>query len=614
MSEIHSYMGLRGPALASVIGTVAGLAFFLFGYDQGDLAGILTIPSFRQQFPQTDTIGRPDDYNVANLQGLTVGIWNLGCFFSAILTIMIGDKLGRRKTMLMGLTFLAIGEIIQATSFSWAQFLVGRAIAGWGNGFNTATVPAWQAECTKAHRRGTLLMVTAGTFIAAGLAFSYWMDFAFAWLDPSSAAWRIPIAIQLIFLLTAALLLLVMPESPRWLILTGREEEALKVLSALNDLPKDSHDVRQEFLQIKDAVIEMSKGSFGSAFSMGDYRHVHRTCLAVMLQVFQQMTGINLVTQFLALLFIQQYDYTGWAARLLAAAVGTEFLMASAIPVIGIDRFWGRRSLMMFGASGMCISMAILSAMLWLSNTPGHIVSTVFIFVYCTFFSIGWQGMAWLYQVEIVPLRIRGPANAMSTAANWLVNYAVVQITPVAFHTIGYRTYIIFAVFNFVIVPVIYFFYPETGFRSLEEVDVIFYNANQQPKPWFNVRKIAANEPLWYNKGNTSGEAFNYEETEWHKKHLRFSDEVKTSEGETTTLRNDHNSPGSDSNHGKKLSEGSATSEDGILQHNPAPDAELDASGPWPNAGPIPPSDVAPGPHVPRLSASRDGRPAGLGY
>lgn len=392
MSEVHSYMGLRGPALASVIGTTAGLAFFLFGYDQGDLAGILTIPSFRRQFPQTDTIGRPDDYNFANLQGITVGIWNLGCFFSAILTIMIGDKLGRKRTMLMGLTFLAIGEIIQAASFNWPQFLVGRAIAGWGNGFNTATVPAWQAECTKAHRRGTLLMVTAGTFIAAGLAFSYWMDFAFSWLDPSSAAWRVPIAIQLIFLLVAAALLIVMPESPRWLILTGREEEALKVLSALNDLPKDSHDVRQEFLQIKDAVIEMSKGSFGSAFTMGDYRHVHRTCLAVLLQVFQQMTGINLITQFLALIFIQQYDYSGWVARLLAAAVGTEFLMASAIPVVGIDRFWGRRSLMMFGATGMSVSMVILSAMLWLQSTAGNIVSTVFIFVYCTFFSIGWQG------------------------------------------------------------------------------------------------------------------------------------------------------------------------------------------------------------------------------
>jgi len=245
MSEVTSYMGLRGPALSSVIGATAGLAFFLFGYDQGDLAGLLTVPSFRRQFPQADTIGFPDSAHVANLQGLTIGIWNLGCFFSAILTILIGDKIGRKKTMLMGLTFLAIGEIIQASSFSWSQFLVGRAVAGFGNGFNTATVPAWQAECTKVHRRGTLLMVTAGTFIAAGLSFSYWMDFAFAWLEPSSAAWRIPIAIQLIFLLIAALLLFLMPESPRWLILTGREKEALKVLSALNDKSMDSHEVRQ---------------------------------------------------------------------------------------------------------------------------------------------------------------------------------------------------------------------------------------------------------------------------------------------------------------------------------------------------------------------------------
>lgn len=620
MSEVTSYMGLRGPALSSVIGATAGLAFFLFGYDQGDLAGLLTVPSFRKQFPQADTIGFPESAHVANLQGLTVGIWNLGCFVSAILTIFLGDRIGRKKTMLMGLTFLAIGEIIQASSYSWSQFLVGRSIAGFGNGFNTATVPAWQAECTKVHRRGTLLMVTAGTFIAAGLSFSYWMDFAFAWLEPSSAAWRIPIAIQLIFLLVAALLLLVMPESPRWLILTGRENEALKVLSALNDKPIDSHDVRMEFLQIKDAVIEMSKGTFGSAFSMGDYRHVHRTCLAVLLQVFQQMTGINLITQFLALMFVQLYGYSGWVGRLLGAVVGTAFTMASVIPVVGIDRFWGRRSLMMFSAGGMSICMAILSAMLWLQSSSGNIVSTVFIFLYVSFFACGFQGIAWLLQVELVPLRIRGPANAMSTAANWLVNYAVIQIAPIAFHNIGYRTYIIFAVFNFVIVPIVYFFYPETGFRSLEEIDVIFYNASQQPKPWLNVVKIAADQPLWHNEKGSSEEAFNYEDTEWHKRHRQFSDEGKTSSGgsaDATTLRNPDSAYGGGSsfNQTKKLTDEGSGSEDGMMQVFPTPPpGQFDASGPWPNAAPVSRSEAAPGPYVPRMSSSRDGKPPSRGY
>lgn len=439
------YLGLRGPKLAAAIGVVAGACFFLFGYDQGDLAGILTVGSFRRQFPQTDTIGNPGNLHIATLQGITVAAWNIGCFVSAMVTIFWGDILGRKKTIFVGLTFFMIGEIIQASSYSFGQFIAGRVIAGFGNGFNTATVPAWQAECTKAHRRGTLLMISAGACIAAGLSFSYWMDFAFGWLE-SSAAWRGPIAIQLIFSLIVLGLMFFMPESPRWLILSGREDAALEVLSALNDQDRDHDDIHQEFLQIKDAVIEMSKGSFRDVFTMGDYRHLHRTILAFGLQVFQQMSGINLVTQYFALMLIQQFVYVDWVARLIAACAGTTLFLASFVAVVGIDRFWGRRSLMMFGATGMSACMVVLTIMVYLKTRSSEIAGTVFLFVYISFFAIGWQGMAWLYQVEIVPLRIRGPANAMSTGANWLINFVVVLIAPVAFNNIGWKTYIIFAV------------------------------------------------------------------------------------------------------------------------------------------------------------------------
>nr|OQO17772.1 hypothetical protein B0A51_14846 [Rachicladosporium sp. CCFEE 5018] len=644
-SEVTQYMGLRGPALSILIGVVAGLAFFLFGYDQGDFASILTVGAFRSQFPQLDTIGKPLSETVAAVQGITVGIWNLGCFVSAILTIFLGDRLGRKKTIFIGLLFLLIGEIIQCSSFSYAQLMVGRAIAGFGNGFTTATVPAWQAECTKAHRRGTLLMITAGAFIAAGLSFSYWMGFAFGWLDPNSAAWRAPIAIQVIFILLTMSLMIWLPESPRWLILTGREEEAINVLSALNDIPKDSEQVHQEFLQIKDAVLEMSKGGFNTVFQMGDYRHVHRTVLAVTLQIFQQSTGVNLVTQFLALMLLQLYGFNGWQARLIAAGAGTEYFLASIVPVIGIDRFWGRRSLMMFGASGMSISMVILTIMLKLDTTAAHGVGTAFLFVYCTFFAIGWQGMAWLYQVEVVPLRIRGPANAISTASNWVVNYAIVQIAPVAFHNIGYKTYIIFALTNAFIVPIIYFFYPETGFRSLEEIDVIFHTASTQPKPYLNVVRIAANEPLWYGKGGD--EQFVYSESEWHKKHVRFSDEIKTSDGGTTTLRDSPEEGGSsddgtrigtfDNSEKERDYRGSSRGSDTLGQHGQRPSAmtRVSSNGVSPlrpnssrtldgNSNTIPGfeggmgEEAAPSPVISRTSvdkyAARGVRSAGSGY
>ncbi|KAK5018839.1 sugar porter family MFS transporter [Cryomyces antarcticus] len=524
------YLGLRGSKLTFAIGLVAGITFLLFGYDQGDIGGLLTVSSFQRQFPQLDTLNNPGDSHIATIQGIVVATWNIGCFVSAIVTIWLGDVLGRRKTIFMGLAIMLIGEVIQASSYSLGQFIAGRFIAGFGNGFNTATVPAWVAECCKAHRKGTILMISAGASIAAGLALSYWMDFAFGFLDPSSAAWRVPIAIQLVLSLLALALVMVLPESPRWLILTGREDGALNVLGALSDLPSDDPEIYNEFMQIKDAVLELARGSFTDLFTMNEYRYLHRMILAYVVQIFQQISGINLVTQYLALIFLQQTNYSDWLARLLTACAGTEFFLASFIAVVGTDRFWGRRSLMLFGATGMSLSAVMLTVMLYLNTTAAHIVATVFFFVFITFFAIGWQGMAWLYQVEIVPLRIRGPANALSTSANWLFNFVVVLIAPVAFNNIGYRTYIILAATNAFIVPVVYFFYPETAYRSLEEVDVLFAAAADTKSPWLEVVRIARDEPLWYGR---DGEAyFDYEKSDWHQRLMRRSGEGSSSEEE----------------------------------------------------------------------------------
>lgn len=107
-----------------------------------------------------------------------------------------------------------------------------------------------------------------------------------------------------------------------------------------------------------------------------------------------------------------------------------------------------------------------------------------------------------------MPLKIRAPANGLSTSANWAFNFMVVMITPVCFSSIGYKTYIIFAVINAVIYPIVYFFYPETAYRSLEEIDTIF----RKTKGWFSVVSVAKNEPLRYGK---HGELLiDYEQTE----------------------------------------------------------------------------------------------------
>ena len=430
---------------------------------------------------------------------------------------------------MLGIGIIVIGELVQASSYSLGQFIAGRVIAGFGNGFNTATVPAWQAECSKAHRRGTVLMITAGAWLAAGLAFSYWMTFAFGWISDNSSAWRVPIAIQLVFAIGTIALYYFLPDSPRWLVLTGREDAALKTLSALNDVAPSDPDIHDEFLAIKDAVIQMASGTFTMLFSNDENRYLHRMILAYLIQVFQQLSGINIITQYFAMMFVLRTEFTGWVARLLAACASTTFLVASLVAVVGIDRFWGRRWLMIFGASGMCVSMVILTVMSYINNHGAHIAQAVFIFAYVCFFAMGWQAMSWLYSVEITPLRIRGPANALSTSANWVFNFVMVLISPIGFYNIGYKVYIIFAVTNFAIIPVIYFFYPETAYRCLEEVDVIFHAAALSPNPWLSVVKIAKDEPLWYGK---DGEAkFDYEQSEWHRQYVEKGEKLSSSSG-----------------------------------------------------------------------------------
>lgn len=278
----------------------------------------------------------------------------------------------------------------------------------------------------------------------------------------------------------------------------------MSVIAALADVPSSDPVIALEFSMIKSSVLEGKQHGWADLFTMGPERQFHRVVLGYMNQVFQQITGINLITYYAATIYEEYVGLGGTTARILAAANGTEYFLASWIAVYTIERF-GRRQLMLFGAAGMSGSMALLAGMNYMSSTslggsaPG-IVSAVLLFVFNTFFAVGWLGMAWLYPAEIVPLRVRAPANGLSTSANWAFNFMVVMITPVAFASIGYRTYAIFAVVNACIVPVVYFLYPETAYRSLEEIDVIFRKTTAGWRGWLDVVRTAREEPLRYGK------------------------------------------------------------------------------------------------------------------
>ncbi|KXN83736.1 Sugar transporter STL1 [Leucoagaricus sp. SymC.cos] len=481
--ELHN-VSLRGRNLTWAIAFVTGAGFTLFGYDQGVMSALLTANQFEKTFPQV----KIDDLhkNHATLQSLLVAIYELGCLSGALSNLWVGDKLGRRRTIILGGVIMIIGAILQTTSYSYAQMLVARVITGIGNGLNTSTVPSYHAECSPAAKRGALIMIE-GSLITFGIMVSWWIDFALFWAKASSAQWRVPIALQIVLALIMIIFINFLPESPRWLLKAGQSAQAMAVISALEDKPVADANLQQTFHAIKEAV-ELEEGvpmdqdgkrkhsgkaSLKELFSSGRNQNFRRVALGVVIQCFQQISGINIITYYATVLF-ERLGISDVKSRIIAACNGTEYFLASFVAIALIDRV-GRRKLMLFGSFGQTITMVLLAILGSLeNNSAAAIVSAVLLFVFNSFFAVGWLGMTWLYPAEIVGLRMRGPANALSTASNWTFNFIVVMVTGPSFEDISWRTYIVFASLNAFIIPCIYLFFPETAGRSLEDMDVIF--------------------------------------------------------------------------------------------------------------------------------------------
>jgi len=462
---------LRGRKLTAAVAFVAGTGFTLFGYDQGVMSSLLTGNQFEASFPEVIVEASHPDH--ATLQSFTIAIYEVGCLFGALSNLWVGDKLGRRRTIVVGGSIMIAGAILQTTAFSFPHLIVARIVTGYGNGLITSTVPTYHAELSPSAKRGRMIMME-GTLIVVGVTIAYLVDLALFFVNWSSAQWRVPIALQLVFEIIMVTCIGFLPESPRWLVKRGRNAEAMAVISAMEDKPPIDPEVQRTYYGIREAVAveTSSQGSLRELTTGGRSQNFRRTAIAITCQMMQQLTGINLVT-FYATIVFQRLGLSDVNARITSVANGAEYVLASIAAYYTID-YVGRRQLMLIGAIGQCIVMLLLAVLGYINNTPAQIVSVVLLFGFNTFFAFGWLGLAWLYCAEIAGLRTRAPTNALSTASNWTFNFVVVILVGPAFNNISWRTYIVFAVLNAAIVPVVYFFFPETGGRSLEDLDVVF--------------------------------------------------------------------------------------------------------------------------------------------
>ncbi|KAF4445210.1 sugar transporter [Fusarium acutatum] len=504
------FFGLRGRKLQIVqIWAVIlpcylfSVSIYRFGYNNSIAGGFLSLPSWLETFPALDTVhtkGATKDHN-STLQvcssassilpppfcyhladwipgkGTVVAMYTLGCLFGCLSCIWLGDKLGRKKTIIFGALVNTIGAALQASSYSLPQLIIGRLVSGYGFGHITATAPNWQAECSGAAHRGAAVMLE-GLFISLGLAIGGWTNLGMSF-HHGSVIFRFPMALSGVFSIIIMLTTPLLPESPRWLTKKDRADRAREVLADLTDTDANSVEVREAIREIETSLALAGEAKLQDIFTNGPLRLLHRMCLACAAQCFQQMSGINALAFYQAKIFEDYLGQTPRAAKIIAASVFTWQTICSPIGVLTVDRF-GRRKLMMVSSLGMGICMAVVAGG---SSQPGNTasvgVAAAFIFLFSLFFPTGFLGLTFLYAAEISPLSHRVPITAMSTATAWLFNFVVAEITPIGLATLKYRYYIIYAAINICLTfPSVYFFFPETSGLHLEEVDAIFLDSS----------------------------------------------------------------------------------------------------------------------------------------
>lgn len=466
------FMGLTGRPLSLMVSTVATTGFVLFGYDQGVMSGIITAPAFNDLF--TATKGN------STMQGFVTAIYEIGCLFGAIFILSFGDFLGRRRAMMMGGGIMILGVIIQVTSernsTPLAQFIVGRTITGVGNGINTSTIPTYQAECSRTSNRGLLICIEGGV-IAFGTLVAYWIDYGASY-GSADLSWRFPIAFQIVFALILVLGMIWLPESPRWLLTRERYEEGETVIAALRGLELDDKETQLQKQIIMDSISASGyagrKGTpFKAVFTGGKTQHFRRMMLGVSSQFMQQVGGCNAVIYYFPILFEQSIHQSHNISLLLGGVNMIVYAIFATVSWFIIERV-GRRKLFLWGTVGQCLSMVLVFSCLIPGTTTAAKGAAVGLFTYIASFGASWLPLPWLYPAEINPIKTRQKANALSTCSNWLFNFLIVMITPIMITNIHWGTYLFFAIVNACFLPLIYFTYPETARRSLEEIDIIF--------------------------------------------------------------------------------------------------------------------------------------------
>ncbi|KAJ6103869.1 hypothetical protein N7486_004091 [Penicillium sp. IBT 16267x] len=487
---------LQNPYLCGVasFSTLGGL---LFGYDQGVVSGVITMESFGARFPRV--------FSDSGFKGWFVSTLLLAAWLGSLINGPLSDRVGRKPCIPM--------------------LFAGRAIAGLAIGMLTMVVPLYISEVSIPEIRGSLVVIQQLS-VTIGVLVSYWIDYGTNYIggtrcapnipytggtvsspsfDPyqdvpsggctgqTEASWRLPLALQIAPAITLGIGMLFFPDSPRWLLMKERDDDSLTALSRLRRQPRDSLALQNEYLEIRASIMletSFAKENFPnlSGFKLHAAQYMsmltnwgrfRRLAIGCIVMFFQQFMGCNAMIYYAPTIFAQ-LGLSGNTASLLATGVYGIVNCLSTLPALFFIDKVGRRVLLMAGATGTCISLAIVGGILggYGSSLPDHKsagwVGIAFIYIYDINFSYSFAPIGWVLPSEIFNLSIRAKAMSITTSATWMCNFIIGLVTPDMLASITYGTYIFFAVFCLLALGFTFFCIPETRGKTLEDMDLIF--------------------------------------------------------------------------------------------------------------------------------------------
>ncbi|KAF2095166.1 general substrate transporter [Rhizodiscina lignyota] len=465
--------GKSWPAIA--IGLFVAFGGVLFGYDTGTISGILAMPYWLKLFTDDGAA------LTASQDSLIVSILSAGTFFGALFAAPLSDWIGRRLGLMVGAGIVFnLGVILQTAATDRPIFIAGRFFAGLGVGLVSAQIPLYQSETAPKWIRGTIvgayqLAITIGLFLAS-IVNNGTKD------RQDTGAYRIPIAIQFAWSIILVSGLIILPETPRYLIKRDNHDKAAKALSKLRRVPPDHPGILEELAEIE--ANHRYEMSLGKATYLDCFKGTVRKRLITgcCLQALQQLTGVNFIFYYGTQYFLRAGFQNPFTIQCITNAVN----VGSTFPGLYMVETLGRRNLLLMGAIGMCICQFIVGSVGTAAEqhgSPQHAsqqAAIAFVCIYIFFFASSWGPCAWVVTGELYPLKVRAKCLSMTTASNWLLNWAIAYATPYMVNSgpgnanLQSKVFFVWGSFCFVCIGFVWFMIYETKGLTLEQVDELY--------------------------------------------------------------------------------------------------------------------------------------------